>query len=446
MKTILILAICLVATYPGSTADVRELNPHSATESEQPVNKISEEKLLTVIPKEYTEPGWYEGPPVQGNRQWLVVPKVSFERYGGGWEVTLSPDYLKVAYRAKAHWRVFAVINGKKESDFDDVRYLAFSPDGSKLAYAAKLYDRWFIVTSGEKGPEFDKVGPPVFSPDGRRLAYAAELSGKEFLVIDGQKGEEFNDISSPVFSPDGNMLAFVARPIGSKNAALFVGNKKVAEHPIISDVTFSPSGKLTYAAGDMKHMSMIVGDQQGPQFDMVYAPTFSSDGNKVAYLALNAGGVFTDHKPFVVSGDYRGTEYTFVSLPVFSPSGNKLVYIAGKPNYLQDKSLIYLGDKVEESKCVIWDNFSLLLLTGVESWKKTFTVSPDGSKVACKVFPDADRKFLPKFNKLQIAIGNQMGPKFDDVGLPIFISDGSAVGYWARKDREIWWKVMPLQ
>lgn len=29
-NTILIFAICLIATYPWSTADVRELSPHSA--------------------------------------------------------------------------------------------------------------------------------------------------------------------------------------------------------------------------------------------------------------------------------------------------------------------------------------------------------------------------------------------------------------------------------
>lgn len=121
-------------------------------------------------------------------------------------------------------------------------------------------------------------------------------------------------------------------------------------------------------------------------------------------------------------------------------------MYIAGKANYLQGNSLIYLGDKVEESKCVTWNNFFILTLTGVESWKKTFTVSPDGSKVACKVLPDADRKILPKYDKWQIAVGNQLGPEVDDVGLPVFTSDGSAVGYWAMKDREIWWRVMALQ
>lgn len=441
-KTILTLTICLLVTYPMA-ANVRELNPHSAAKSEHSVNKISlEEKLLTVIPNEYKEPGSYEYPGRYGVRQWDVLPRVSFERYGRGWEVTLSPDYSQVAYRAKAGGKMFVVINGKKGLEFDDVRYLTFNPDGSKLAYAAKLKDKWFIVTGDEKGPQFDKVGPPVFSPDGSRLAYAAELTPKEFLVVDGRKGEEFNDISSPVFSPDGNSLAFVARPIGSKHATLFVGDKKVAEHPIISDVAFSPSGKLAYAAGEIGRMSMIFGDEQGPQFDTVYAATFSPDGTQVAYLAMKSSLFKT--KMFVVSGDYRGTEYSFMSLPVFSPSG-KLVYIGGKPNYLQGKSLIYLGDKVEESKCLVWDNLYFLSLSGVESWNRTFTVHPDGNKVACKVLPDADRKFLPRYNKWQIAVGNQLGPEVDDVGLPVFTSDGSAVGYWARKDREIWWKVMTI-
>ncbi|HKR12833.1 MAG TPA: hypothetical protein VJT15_12310 [Pyrinomonadaceae bacterium] len=442
-KTILTLTICLLVTYPRS-ANVRELTSDSAVKSAHSAYKISfEEKLLTVIPKEYKEPKWYEY--VSGNhRQWDVVPQVGFGRNYGGWEITLSPDYSKVAYRAKVGKKMFAVINGEKKPDFDDVKYLGFNPDGSKLAYAARLKDKWFIVTGDEKGPEFDNVGPPVFSPDGHRLAYAAYLTKKVFLVVDGKKSEEFKDISSPVFSPDGNTIAFVARPIGSKNAVLFVGDKKVAEHPIISDVTFSPDGKLAYAAGDNKQMAMIVGDQQGPQFDTVLAPTFSPDGTKVAYLAVKPG--WNKNKLFVVSGDYRGTDHTFVSPPVFSPSGNKLVYIAGKANYLQGNSLIYLGDKVEESKCVAWDNSEVLSLTGVESWKTTFTVSPDGNKIACKVLPDADRKFLPRYNNWQIAVGNQLSPNFDDVGLPVFASDGSAVGYWAMKDSEIWWKVMTVK
>jgi hypothetical protein len=373
-----------------------------------------------------------------GRYLWDVVSTVSFERQGGGWEVTLSPDYSKVAYRAKVGGKVFAVISGKKGPDFDDVRYAAFSPDGSKLAYAARLNDRWFIVTGDEKGPEFDKVGPPIFSPDGSRLAYGAELAEKEFLVVNGQKGQEFDDISSPVFSPDGKTLAFVARPIGSKMPVLFVGDKKVAEHPIISDLTFALGGRIAYAAGDRGHMSMIVGDKQSPEFDIVFAPTFSLDGNQVAYLALKLGGVFSRSKPFVVSGDYRGIEYTIVSPPVFAPQGSKLVYLVGKAASFGGKILLHLGDKVQESKCTPWDDPLIILLTGVESRRKTFTVSPDGSKVACKVRPNSD--------ELQIAVGNQLGPAFDDVGTPIFSADGSSVGYWARKGREVWWKVTAVQ
>lgn len=130
-NTILILAICLIVTYPRS-ANVRELDPHSAAKSEQSVNKISfEEKLLTVIPKEYKEPGWYEYPSSYGRRQWDVVTNVGFWRSGGGWDVTLSPDYSKVAYRAKVGKKVFAVINGEKKLDFDDVKYLAFNRDAA---------------------------------------------------------------------------------------------------------------------------------------------------------------------------------------------------------------------------------------------------------------------------------------------------------------------------
>jgi hypothetical protein len=64
-------------------------------------------------------------------------------------------------------------------------------------------------------------------------------------------------------------------------------------------------------------------------------------------------------------------------------------------------------------------------------------------NKVACKGLPDADRKFFPKYNKWQIAVGDHFGPEVDDVGLPVLLLTGQQWGYWARKDREIWWKVM---
>jgi hypothetical protein len=271
-NTILIFAICLVVSYPRS--DVRELNFHSTAKSEQLVNKVPfEEKLLTVIRKNIqSRDGMSTHPPMVIVRATLY-PRSALRGMARGWEVTLSPDYSTVAYRAKAGGKVFAVVNGKKESVFDDVRYLAFSPAGRKLAYAARLNNKWFIVTGDEKGPEFDRVGPPVFSPDGSRLAYAAESTAKEFLVVDGRKGEEFNDISSPIFSPDGKTLVFVARPIGSKNAALFVDDKKLAEHQIISDVTFFCWRHACLWRRQYRSHVHDSRDKQGLQFDTVYAP-----------------------------------------------------------------------------------------------------------------------------------------------------------------------------
>jgi Tol biopolymer transport system component len=439
-NVILTLVIALLVTHPRPAANLPASDARDAAKPHQSVDKFPlEERLLATIPKEYSEPRGYEQPSLMNRHVWEVVPEVGFKRPGGGWEVELSPDYSRVAYRAKAGGKVFAVVNDKKGPDFDDVRYVTFSPNGSKLAYAARLNKRWFIVTGDEKGPEFDAVGPPVFSPDGGRLAYGAESAKKEFVVVDGQKGQEFDAVSSPVFSPDGKTLAFVARLTGSKMVALFVGDKKVAEHPIISDVAFTPGGKIAYVAGKLEHMFLVVGDEKGPEFDIVFAPTFSPSGNKVAHLAIKTGA-FGGGKPFVVSGDYRGTAYTVVSPPVFTPDGSKLVYLAGKAaKFREGKILLYVGDKMEESKCMTWDDPLILLLTGVEHRRKTFTVSPDGSKVACKVPQDES-------HDLRIAVGNELGPDFDEVGVPVFSPDGTRVGYWAREGREIRWKVMTVQ
>lgn len=135
----------------------------------------------------------------------------------------------------------------------------------------------------------------------------------------------------------------------------------------MINDVTFSPSGQIAYAAGKPGHISIIFGDKQSPEFDLAFALTFSPDGNQLAHLAIKSG-IFNT-KPFVVNGDYRGTEYSSVSPPVFAADGSKLVYVGQKAIWLHlPKSILHLGDTVEESKCVGWANFSIISLTGVES------------------------------------------------------------------------------
>ncbi len=60
-----------------------------------------EEKLLTIIPKEYKKPGEY-GQFYQGDAGSLgVFSGIEFERPGRGWEPVFSPDYTKFAYPAK---------------------------------------------------------------------------------------------------------------------------------------------------------------------------------------------------------------------------------------------------------------------------------------------------------------------------------------------------------
>jgi len=404
-----------------------------------------EEKLLATIPKEYKEPGDYEQIYPGNAAAWAVFSGVGFGRPGRGWEPVFSPDYSRFAYRAKMGKKEFIVIGETKGPEFDEVRYAVFSPDGSKIAYAAKLNKKWFIVSGDEKSPEYDRVGPPVFSADGSRLAYSAESAKKEFIVVDGQKGPEFYAVSSPTFSPDGKTVAFVTSDVASQGkkliSSLYVGGKKLAEHPTIGDVTFAPDGKVAYVAGDvLENMYMVVGDKKEREFDAVFAPTFSRDGRKVAYLALKKSTL--KRRLFVVSGDYRGPEYSDMSPPIFTPDGNKVAYIAGQPTMSRSgKFFIFIGDKQTETKCLAREDYNIILFTGIDERPKMLAISPDGSKTACK---SADVGFNSV--KWQIEVSNYLGPKFDDVGRPIFSNDGSKVAYWARKGRELWWKVMEVQ
>lgn len=118
-----------------------------------------EEKLLTIIPKEYKSPE-NTGSSIKGMRAlWGVFSGIEFERPGRGWEPVFSPDYTKFAYRAKMGGHEFIVIGDRKGAEFDEVRYAVFSPYGNKVAYAARQSKKWSSTSAMRKVVSSTKLG-----------------------------------------------------------------------------------------------------------------------------------------------------------------------------------------------------------------------------------------------------------------------------------------------
>ena len=367
-----------------------------------------EEKLLATIPEDFKVPAF-------------------------GWWATFSCDGSRVAYVAKQNGKESLVVEGKRGPNFDilPLHSLVFSPDGNTVAYLGVNWNVIYVVI-GEKRALVQtggiKAGPlggllhetepldlwaPEFSPDGTKVAYprtrelmlpglpgkmsiaivddkSAEYKslekGEDFTIVLGHSGPEFHEVASPVFSPDGKTVAYTADL--HHKSFIVVGGNRGPEFDKVGVPVFSPDGKtVAYGATLHNKWFIVVGDNRGPEFDKVGVPVFSPDGKTVAYEARL-------HKEyFIVVGDNRGPKFNAVGLPVFSPDGKTVAYSA--------RLTVLYSARVKEK--------------------------------------------MKETEKELIVVGDNRGPEFDHVGVPVFSPEGKKVAYGATQGRELWWKVVDV-
>jgi len=117
----------------------------------------------------------------------------------------------------------------KKKKQYDAIGPPFFSPDSKRLAYGAKTGDKLFVVLDGKEEKQYDGIlgGTPVFSPDSKRVAYGAKTGDKLFMVVDGKEEKQYDGIlgGTPVFSPDSKRLAYGPKQV-INGLSLWTGNR----------------------------------------------------------------------------------------------------------------------------------------------------------------------------------------------------------------------------
>ncbi len=167
------------------------------------------------------------------------------------------------------------------------------------------------------------------YSNDGRHVAIVAEHDGKFCVYQDGKAGPDEEAIAknSLVMTPDGRHVAYIV--IGKKTVKVVEDGKPGPDYDNVGAKTlvFSPDGNhLAYGAKKGEMFSLVLDGQPGPEFKWAFAPRFSPDGKRLAYIV-------EDGKQRVVVDGKAGPEYDGIvdGTPIFSPDSRHVAYVAKK-------------------------------------------------------------------------------------------------------------------
>jgi len=388
---------------------------------------------------------------VIGSRTFGPYDSVGSDGIIAWYPIVFASNGTHVAFRASIDHKEFMVLDGKSQEPFECVDHPVFSPDGAHFAYAANrggaytnsVYrvsgGKWCIVIDGKKGEEFESVATltdvglpslsPTFSPDGSRTAYVAREGHKFFLVVDGRHEKPFDFVFRPTFSPDSLHVEFVASE-GDQLVSIRDGKRLTDGGSPLAGVVYSSDGAhWATTTSDGKDRESLVRDGiKGPEFSFAFAPCFSADGKKLAYLAHEGD------RALVVVDDVRGPSFDRAWAPTFGADGRDAIYVATQSK----KQFVMRGSaKGEEfDEILILEGASLPPLKMIPGSSTVVYRARNGGTYE----PDA-REY--RNGDWFVVVGDRKVGPFDRVWEPQVLSGNRKVGFGARKGRELWWKVV---
>lgn len=309
--------------------------------------------------------------------------------------------------------------------DFWDDREPKWSPDGEKIAFSSDRgedYDIWTVdVKTGDLQQLTDDATEnyePTWSPDGTEVAFvtgsegddadstaekirAVDLEGDTRTVITAERGEVLH---SPSWSPNGEDIAYVReRPVdaGQPHVDLMVSGEQVTDGEDVfvftpdwlsaNELLYSADGDIrvtnlssdtvsdvpftaTFHLPELSYEPKSYFDDEGAQaVQGIETPTLSSDGERIAFVALNDLWVMSIGKPpRCITNDSA-----YQVDPAWSPDDRYLAYSSDKAG-TQD---LYVHDLQTGTDHRITSRDEEAAVSA--AW------SPDGSKIA---FQDQNR------------------------------------------------------
>jgi roadblock/LC7 domain-containing protein len=270
----------------------------------------------------------------KGEKRFMVVDRQEGAGYDQVQHPIFSADGRRLAFEAKKDEKWFMVVDREEGPGYDRVEHATFSPDGQRVAYEAKKGQKWSMVVDGEEGPGYDQAAKATFSPDGRRVAYVGNTGERWFVVADGEEGRGYDSVHSLTFSPDGRRVGYCAtireRWIevldGEPVVATRETRMEIVDGKLVEDADFVfPLGLASTELTGSKKCVVLDGKRRGPEYDDI-APGglhYTPDGKRVAYVARKG-----EDWMMVVDGK-EGRAYDHFGPPTFSPNGRRVAYLA---------------------------------------------------------------------------------------------------------------------
>jgi len=245
-----------------------------------------------------------------------------------------------------------------------------WSPDGSKIAFRSYHGGAWDIyvmnadgseVRSLSNNPSVDKL--PAWSPDGSQIAFRSNRDRNWEIYVVNVDASDLRNVTNnpdadrrPAWSPDGSQIAFTSSR-GAPPAQLYLVN-----------ADGSGERQLTNNPGTVDELQTV----------SLTCPAWSPDGSKIALLAGDLDGVYTNIASVsVATGELKllTSGVDRYGRPRWSPDGRQIVFDCER----EDNSDIYVMIEATD-QLGAWTLRRLtddLKLDWFPVW------SPDGRKIA---------------------------------------------------------------